>query len=327
MNCNLKSLLAHATVVLGLALAASAACGADAFPSRPVRIVVNTAPGGLTDITTRLVAQKMGEKLGQTVIVENKAGADGLLGIRYVKGQPADGYTLLGTAGTIAIQPAVKEDPGYDLVKDFTGVGPMVRTPLLLLEAASQPDKTLADFMTRAKANPNKLSYASAGVGTTTHLGAALFLQQAKLQLLHVPYKGNGAAMTDVMAGRVNMIFEAYGSSVGKVKAGQLKALGITSSKRLPSLPDVPTIAEQGVPGYSYYLWLGIVAPAGTPKDIVAKLSDALQFALNSNEVKERIREDGTEAMVQSPEEYNEFLKRDVAQMNKFVTGLGIPKQ
>jgi tripartite-type tricarboxylate transporter receptor subunit TctC len=158
-----------------MVVAASVAAGADAYPSRPVRIVVNTAPGGLTDITTRLVAQKMSEKLGQPVIIDNKAGADGLLGIRYVKTQPADGYTLLGAAGTVGIQPEVKLDPGYDLVKDFTGVGPMVRSPLLLVEGPSQPDKTIADFVARAKAAPDKLTYASAGVGTTTHLGAAQF--------------------------------------------------------------------------------------------------------------------------------------------------------
>lgn len=323
----IKKASRHCIALLALALSAACAVAADPFPSKPVRIVVNTAPGGLTDITTRLVAQKMGEKLGQSVIIDNKAGADGLLGIRYVKTQPADGYTLLGSAGTIAIQPAVKLDPGYELLKDFTGVGPMVRSPLLMVEGMDQPDKTLADFVARAKAAPDKLAYASAGVGTTTHLGAALFLQQAGLKLMHVPYKGNGAAMPDVIAGRVSMIFEAYGSGAGKVKGGQLKALAVTSTKRLPGLPDVPTIAEQGVPGYSYYLWLGLMAPTGTPKEVLAKLSEALHFALNSKEIQERMREDGSEPMLMSPEDYNEFLKRDVGQMQKLVTLLGIEKQ
>jgi tripartite-type tricarboxylate transporter receptor subunit TctC len=323
----MKSRIVHALLALSTAFVASCAAAADDFPSRPIRIVVNTAPGGLTDITTRLVAQKMGEKLGQSVIIDNKAGADGLLGIRYVKTQPADGYTLLGTAGTVAIQPAVKLDPGYDLLKDFTGVGPMVRSPVLLVEGMSQPDETLADFVARAKAKPDQLTYASAGVGTTTHLGAALFLQQAGLKVMHVPYKGNGAAMTDVIAGRVTMIFEAYGSGAGKVKSGQLKALAVSSTKRLPGLPDVPTIAEQGVPGYSYYLWLGLVAPAGTPRDALTKLSEALHFALNSKELKDRMREDGSEPMIMSPDEYTEFLKRDSSQMQKLVDELGIQKQ
>ena len=322
----MKTRFIHTLLALSMAVGVSAAA-ADAYPSRPIRIVVNTAPGGLTDITTRLVAQKMSERLGKPVIIDNKAGADGLLGIRYVKTQPADGYTLLGAAGTVAIQPEVKLDPGYDLVKDFTGVGPMVRSPLLLVEGTSQPDKTIADFVARAKAAPDKLTYASAGVGTTTHLGAAQFLQQAGVKAMHVPYKGNGAAMTDVIAGRVTMIFEAYGSGASKVKGGQLKALGVSSSNRLPGLPDVPTIAEQGVPGYSYYLWLGLLAPAGTPKDVLAKLSDALHFALNSRELSDRMREDGAEPMIMSPDEYNDFLKRDVTQMNKLVSSLGIQRQ
>jgi tripartite-type tricarboxylate transporter receptor subunit TctC len=322
----LRTLMTPVLAALALVSSTSIAA-ADAFPSRPVRIVVNVAPGGLTDIVTRLVGQKMSENLGQPVIVENKAGADGLLGIRFVKTAPADGYTLLATAGTIAIQPAIKQDPGYDLSRDFTGLGPMARSPVLMVEATSQPDRTLADFIARAKANPDKLSYASAGVGTTTHVGAALFLQQAGLKLLHVPYKGNGAAMADVMAGRVNMIFEAAGSGASKVRAGQLRALGVTSTKRLPAFPEIPTIAEQGVAGFSYYLWLGLLAPAGTPKDVLHRLSQALHSALNSKELKDRMRDDGTEPMIMSPEEYSEFLKRDLARMASLISDLGIPKQ
>jgi tripartite-type tricarboxylate transporter receptor subunit TctC len=321
----MKTLLAHGTAALALALPLAAAA-ADPFPSRPIRIVVNTAPGGLTDIVTRLVAQKMGEKLGQSVIVDNRAGGDGLLGIRYVKTQPADGYTLLGCAGTVAIQPAVKQDPGYDLVKDFTGIGGIVRTPVLMVVGNSQPDKTLKDFVARACANPGKLTYASAGVGTTTHIGAAMFLQQEKLDLLHVPYKGNGAAMPDVMAGRVAMLFEAIGSGATKVKEGQWRGLAVTSSKRVPALPDVPTMQEQGVP-FTYYLWIGMLAPAGTPPDVAQRLSDALRFALTSKDITERFRSDGSEPMLTSPAEFNDFLKREVVQMNRFVTDLGIPKQ
>jgi len=321
-----KNASRHFLALLVLALCTACAIAADPFPNKPIRIVVNTAPGGLTDIMTRSVGQKMGERLGQSVIIENKAGADGLLGIRYVKNQPADGYTLLGTAGTVAIQPAVKLDPGYDLVKDFTGVGPMVRAPVMLVEGMSQPDKTLADFIARAKATPDQLSYGSAGVGTTTHLGAALFLQQAGIKVMHVPYKGNGAAMADVMAGRVTMIFEAYGSGVGKVKGGQLKALAVSSTKRLPGLPDVPTFAEQGLPDYSFNLWLGLLAPAGMPKEVLAKLSDALHFALNSKEIKDRMLEGGSEPMIMSPDEFNDFIKRDTVQIQKVISDLGIPK-
>ena len=307
--------------------AAAGALAADAFPNKPVRIIVNTAPGGLTDVTTRLVAEKMREALGQPVIVDNRAGADGLLGIRAVKGAAADGYTLLATAGTIAIQPAVKQDPGYDLMNDFTGVGPMVRAPLLMLSATSQPYKTLPEFIAHTKAHASSVSYASAGVGTTTHIGAATFLQQAGIDPMHVPYKGNGAAMSDVIAGRVDMIFEAYGSGAPHVKDGRLRALGVTSAKRLAALPDVPTVAEQGMPNYSYYLWLGIVAPAGTPKPVIDRLSQAVQTATGSKDLRDRMLVEGSEAMSMSAEEFNRFLKQESARMAKVVADLKLEKQ
>ena len=216
-----RVMFSHGLRAVAIALAfAAPAMAADPFPTRPVRFIVNTVPGGLVDVTTRFVAEKMRATLGQQVIVENRPGGDGLVGIRAVKAAPPDGYTLLATAGTIVIQLAVKQDPGYDLLKDFTGVGPMVRSPLIMVVGAGQPDKTLADFITRAKAKPGAMSYASAGVGTATHIGAAIFLQQSGLDLMHVPYKGNGAAMPDVMSGRVDMIFEAYGSGASKVKRG-----------------------------------------------------------------------------------------------------------
>lgn len=311
-----------------LALAGTnSAVAADPFPTRPVRIFVNTAPGGLTDVMTRLIGQQMGENLKQSVVVENKAGGDGLIGIRAVKSAPADGYTLLATAGTIAIQMAVRQDPGYDLVKDFAGIGLLGRSPFLMVVAPSKPDKSVADFITRAKADPSKVSYASAGVGTVPHLAAERFLQQMGLKLMHVPYKGNGAAMPDVMSGRVDMIMEAYGSGGAKIKAGQLKALGVTSTARIPALPDVPTLAEQGVANYSYYTWLCLVAPAGTPKDVVQRLSEALRAATSSKAIKDRFRDDGMETMNMSADEFDQFLAREVAQAQKLVIDLGIPKQ
>lgn len=321
----MKTLLAQA--LGGMLLAGAATAQAQDFPARPIKIVVNTGPGGLVDVTTRLIAEKMGEKLGQSVIIENRAGGDGGLGARAVKAAQPDGYTLLASAGTVAIQPAVKLEPGYDLFKDFTAVGPMMRSPLLMVTGPTQPDKTVADFAARAKANPGKMTYASAGVGTTTHVGAAMFMQRAGLNLLHVPYKGNGPAMPDVIAGRVDTIFEAYGSGASKVNAGTLKAIGVTSSSRLPGLPNVPTLAEQGYPGFSYYLWIGMLAPAGTPKPVIQRLNEALRSALASKELTDRFRSDGSEAMVMAPEEFNEFLRRDMAQMARLVSDLGIQKQ
>ena len=283
LETRMKKHLLSSVAALVLSLASThTAVAVDAFPVRPVKVIVNTAPGGLTDVTTRLIAQQMSETLKQPFVVENQGGGGGLIGIRAVKGAPADGYTLLASAGTIALQMAMRQDVGYDLVKDFSGIGLMGRSPFLLVVAPTQPDKTLEDFIARAKANPGKLSYASAGVGTVPHLSAELYLKQMGVNLMHVPYKGNGAAMADVMAGRVDMIFEAYGSSSGKIKGGQLRALGVTSSSRISALPEVPTLAERGAANYSYYTWLSLVAPAGTPKDVVKTLADALRSAVQA---------------------------------------------
>lgn len=311
-----------------LTLAATApAFAADPFPVKPIRFVVNASPGGSLDITTRLIAQKMSEKLGQSVIVDNRAGADGLVGIRAVTGAAPDGYTILATAGTIAIQPAMKRDPGYDLLKDFTGIGPMLRSPFLVLVGADQPDKTLGDFITRAKANPGKLSYASAGLGTTTHIAAAMFAHQAGLTLLHIPYKGSGGAFADVAGGRIPMIFTGYSSGNPYLASGKMRALAVTSTTRMPSVPDVPTVADQGLPGYSYSVWLGLLAPAGTPPEAVQKLSEALRAAQTSKELSERFKSEGSDATPSSPAEFNAFLKRELADVQKLVATLGWAKE
>lgn len=316
-----------AAALLATAGGAGPAMAADAYPSRPIRILVNTAPGGLTDVTARLIARKMGETLKQSVVVENRPGGDGLIGIRDVKGAAPDGYTILASAGTIANQMALKLQPGYDLQKDFAGIGLMGRSPFLLVEEPKHPDRTLADFIARAKANPEKLTYASAGVGTVPHIAMETFMQQTGIKVMHVPYKGNGAAMPDVLSGRVDTILEAYGSSGAKITGGQLRALAVTSTARIPSLPDVPTFAEQGVPGYSYYTWMCLMAPAGTPKDVVQRLADALRAATSSAEVQERFRSDGMEAVNMSTDEFKQFLAREVARVTTLVNDLGIPRE
>ena len=324
-----RSLAVIARITLGVvgASSASSAVAAEPFPTKPVRIVVTSATGGLLDMTTRIVARQMGEKLGQPVIVGNRAGAGGLIAIRSVRTAPVDGYTLLAATGTVAIQPAVMRDPGYDLLKDFTGVGPMTRSPLLMLTAPDQPDKNVVDFLARAKANPGKQTYASAGVGTATHLGPALFALRAGVDLLHVPYKGNPAAWPDVISGRVGTIFEPYGSGASMMREGRLRALGISSNARLKVLPEIATIAEQGVPDYSYHIWIGLLAPAGTPKDIVRRLSDALRSALSRPDLSEQFRNEGSETMSMSVEEFDAFLTREVSALSKLVADLGVPKQ
>lgn len=326
-NQAMRRRLIHLLVAVGATLTLAAPAAALDYPNKPVRIVVHSSPGGQLDVTTRQVAQQMSEILGQPFVVENRPGADGLVGIRYVKTVPADGYTLLAAASTIAIQPAVKLTPGYDLEKDFTGIGPMVRLPFLVMTAADKPFRTFGEYLTAAKAAPGKVSFASGGNGSTSHLGVALLMQQAGIDLLHVPYKGNAAAMPDLLAGRVDMLLEAYGSGGAQVRSGRVRALAVTSAKRLAVLPDVPTVAEQGAPGYSYDLWLGLLAPAGTPADVVKRLSDALRTVLTSKRMTERFAADGAEGMVMTPQEYNDLLRKDLALMNRLISSLGLPKE
>jgi tripartite-type tricarboxylate transporter receptor subunit TctC len=312
---------------MGLALCcASAAIAADAFPSHPIRIIVTSSAGGFVDVTTRYMSRYMSEKLGQPVIVENRTGAGGLVAIRAVKAAPADGYTLLASVNTVTIQQSVTENPGYDVATDFVGVGPINRSAFLLVTSTRQPDKSLGDMLARAKANPAKLTYASAGIGSTTHLGAAMFGQRAGVQIEHVPYKGNAAAWPDVVSGRVGLILEPWGTAAPMIRDGRLKALGVTSTKRLDVLPDVPTISEQGVP-YSFYLWCGLLAPKGTPKEAIDKLSAALRSALTLPEVKDRFRNEGSEAMSMPPDEFTAFLHGEAADMAKLVDQIGLQKE
>ena len=325
MRVRVKILIEH-LLCSALWFASAAAVAADAFPARPIRIVVNQSAGALLDTTTRLVAQKMSDNLGQPVIVENRAGADGTLGIRYVRTTPADGYTLLATSNTFAQAPALKLDPGYEL-KDFVGVGGMIQAPLIMVGTTTQPDKTLAEFVARAKATPNGMSFASGGEGTSTWMAATLMLHQVGVKILHVPYKGTGAAMPDVLAGRVNMMFDGGSSAGAHIKEGKLRAFGVSSATRMTAFPDIPTLAEQGIANFDYAVYLGLLVPVGTPKEVVQRLGEALRSATSSDELRQRFRSDGSEAMTLSPEEFNERLRLDSLRTVKLVSDLGIAKQ
>ncbi|MBB3181145.1 tripartite-type tricarboxylate transporter receptor subunit TctC [Variovorax sp. Sphag1AA] len=316
-------------VLSGFCLCMSVAAQAQAtevFPVRPIRIVVPSAPGGLADLATRMVAQKMSESLGQPVVVENRAGADTMLGVRFVKSSPADGYTLLATSESVVALPFVKQDPGYEL-KDFAGIGVIARSPWLMLVGPGQPDRSVADFVARAKARPADMSFASGGVGTTPYLAEQMLLQRAGVQLLHVPYKGIAAAIPDVISGRVTMVFDATGSSSSKVRSGQLRALAVTSTVRNPALPDVPTVAEQGMPGFSSYATIGLFAPVATPREVVVRISGALQAAIASREIRERYLAEGSETVAGTPEEFDEYLRRQSVEFGKLTSDLALQKQ
>jgi tripartite-type tricarboxylate transporter receptor subunit TctC len=317
------------TVIAAIAFLAAenSLFAADSYPTRPIKIIVNTAPGGILDTTTRLVARQLGEVLKQSVVVENRAGGDGLIGIRVVKSAPADGYTLLATTGTIAQQMALQKDPGYEVSKDFSGIGIMGRSGFIMEVGPADSDKNLEDFISRAKAHPGGLSYATPGIGTVPHFAIEKFLQQMDLKVVHVPYRGNAPALPDVMSGRVSMIFDTYPTAGSQIKSGQLKAIGVTSSARMAALPTVPTFAEQGVNNYSFYTWAGLVAPAGTPQDVLQRLAGALRTATSTKAIQDRFRDQGIETVNLTPQEFNQLLAQEAEQDKKLVNELGIKRQ
>jgi tripartite-type tricarboxylate transporter receptor subunit TctC len=305
---------------------ASGAAAIEPFPAKPIRIIVPSAPGGALDITTRLVAQKMGEKLGQSVIVDNRPGGDTLLGTRLAKDAPADGYTILAQANGFTALPALKLEPGYDPIKNFTAIGPMLRSAQVMWASVEEPDRSVADFIARAKANPGKLNYAHGGVGSPLHLGAAQFIYQTGIDVPAVPYKGSGAALPDVAAGRVNVLFAAYTGGAPYLQAGKLKPLGVTGTQRLAALPNVPTFKEQGV-DFTYYFWLGLLAPAGTSKEAIQKLAEALKYATSSKELTERFRAEGSEVMPGSSEEFEAYLAKEVVDTARAMRDLKVKKE
>lgn len=314
------------TIALCAGTLGSAAIAADTFPSKPVRIIVPSAPGGALDLTTRLVALKMGDYLKQPVIVDNRPGGDTLIGVRLVKDSPADGYTLLSSANGLTLLPQTKANPGFDPVKDFAGIGFMTRSPLILEVGATLPDKNLAEFMARAKAHPGKLSYGHAGVGTPPHIAAAGFLQAAGLDVMSVPYKGNSAAFPDVIGNRLQMIVDGYISSASFIETGKLRPLAVSSAARISALPNVPTFQEQGI-NYTYTLWLGLLTASGTPKNVVNKLSEALRYATSTPELKQRFQSEGSDTTYVSPQDFDEYIAKETKDMVKLAADLKLPKE
>ena len=275
------------------------------YPDHPITLIVPYAPGGGNDVLARGVAEPMGKALGQQIVIENHGGAGGSIGTRQVAKAAPNGYTLgLGGTGTLAIDPTLYPDAGYDPRKDFAPVGLIATSPLIILVNPSLPAHNVQELIALAKKQPGKLNYASAGRGSGIHLGTVLFAETAGVDLIHVPYRGSGPALTDLLGNHVAIYFSSLPPAIGLVKEGKLRALGVTSLKRSPIFPDVPTVAEQGLPGFEAVLHYGIVAPAGTPRPIVDKLNAALRQALDSPEVHRRIATEGAEPLPTTPEQY-----------------------
>jgi tripartite-type tricarboxylate transporter receptor subunit TctC len=298
---------------------------AQAFPSRPVRIVVPFAAGGNLDIVIRTIAQRASEGLGQQMVVDNRAGASGLVGLRVVAAAPADGYTLLAISNTFATAPSVLANAGYDPVKDFAGVSLVARIPQVLVVNPSLPARSVKELIAIARARPLELSYGSNGAGSTLHLAAELFARDAGVKMLHVPYKGAAPALLDLIGGQIAVVFDQISTSIPYINAGKLRALGVTASRRSPVYPDLPTIAEAGLPGYDTVTWNGIGALAGTPREALVRLQGEIARALQAPDVKARYLQQGIElAPSASLEEFAEFLRADVAKMAKVAREAGI---
>jgi tripartite-type tricarboxylate transporter receptor subunit TctC len=316
--------LAAAALALTGSLAAGPALAQDAWPNKPIRLVVPFTPGGVTDTSGRLIAEFLGKRLGQQVVVENRPGASGNIGMAQVKAAAPDGYTLvLAFDGTAVINPHVFAKLPFDTLKDFTSIGKIGDATLILVSHPQAPVKTLSDVIALSK-EKGPLAYGTSGTGGTPHIAGELLRQRTGANLTHVPYKGGGQAMTDVVGGQIPLVYTAVAGAQGFVKTGKLHAIAVSSAKRSPSLPDVPTFAEAGVPDFVVNSWVGILAPAGLPPAIASRLNAELNAVLNDPAARDRLRTLGIEAMPGTGEQFSEEMRRDLARYERVVKAAGI---
>ena len=316
---------------LAIALLALGVCGnvdiarAQTYPNRTITLVVPFPPGGSTSIVGRLIADKMSQLLGQSIVVDNRGGAGGTVGTKAVTKSEPDGYTLLlGYTGTLAIGPSLYRNVGYDPRKDFAPIGMIGSAPSSLVAHPSFPAKTVAELIAYARANPGKVNFGSAGVGTVGHITGEYFAHAAGIQIVHIPYKGTGPAMSDLLGGHIPISFSPVATTSGNVKAGLLRALAVTSINRSKLLPDVPTMIEAGVPGFDASLVYGLVAPAGTPPAVIERLNKALRDALVSEDVTKQLELDGTVITASTPEQYADFIDKDEKKWSELVKVSGV---
>ena len=316
---------------LGLVVAALAADAtpalAQSWPTKPVKIVVPFGPGGPADVYARIVAQGLTETFKQQFIIENKPGAGALIGTEIVAKAPPDGYTLLMMSNTHTVNETLFAKRPYDLMRDLIPVAPVNSSDLVMVVHPSVPAKTLAEFLALAKKEPGKLAYASSGPGTPYHMAGELFKSMSGTDILHVPHKGSGEARADVMGGHVQMMFDAVTAMKGNIDAGQVRALGTTGANRSAVLPNVPTVSEAGVPGYEATIWLGIMAPAGTPKEIVERLNSEIARIVAKPLIKEVWARQGAVPMTMAPAEFGAFIKSDIDKWAGVIQRAGIKMQ
>ena len=319
----MKKLLSIVCAATCLTLSAGQAL-AQAYPTKPIKIIVPFGPGGFTDVVARILGVKLGESLGQSIVIENKPGAGSMIGTDQVAKSAPDGHTLLIVSSTHVISPWIYKNVPYDPIKSFTPVTKLVDSPYVLLTNPKVPAKNVQEFIALAKAQPDKIHYASSGNGSAQHLIGGLFASMTKTQLKHVPYRSSNLATTDVVAGVVESSFAGVPNALSQVPNGRLNALAVTSAKRIPQLPNVPTMQEAGVPGYDATIWLALLAPAGTPPHIVNKLNTEIAKIMNTAETNKAMFEAGVEVSLSTPEALTQLMTSEMSKWGKVVKDAGI---
>ncbi len=317
---NFAAGLAAAALIWGVQ---SSPASAQNYPAKPVRIVVGLAPGGGTDIIARMVGQRLGASINQQVVIDNRPGASGNIAAEIVARSPADGYTLIVVTASHVINPSLYSKMSYDPIKDFAGITQLTAQPYLFVINPSVPAKTVKEFVALAKNRKGGLTYASSGSGLLGHLGMELLKLQANFEAVHIPYKGASPALVDTIAGQVDAFFPTIISGLPQVKSGKVRVIAVTTLKRAALLPDVPTVAEQGYPGYEVNGWYGMLAPAGTPKDVVAYLNREVGEVLRSAEGRERLAAEGAEGAGNTPEQFAAYMQSEAVKWGKVVKQAG----
>ena len=322
MKCNqyTRRNIVAAAALLGLGIAAGPGASAQAFPTQTIKLVVPFAPGGGNDLLARALAPRMAEILGQPVIVDNKPGAGGNLGTDLVAKGNADGHTILIASNQVTINPALGVKTPFQLDRDFAPIGLVASVPVILVAGKEQPFQTLKDFTGYAKANPGKISYSSPGNGTPQHLAGEVYARMTKTQMVHVPYRGTGPAVADVVGGQVQVTFGTLASVMSFIEVGKLKPLGVAGQKKSRLLPALPTFGEAGLKGYDAELWYCLLAPANTPKPVVARLNAALNEALKTPRIAEQLAKQGFETATSTPEQLTGIIERDLARWARVIT-------
>jgi tripartite-type tricarboxylate transporter receptor subunit TctC len=303
--------------VAGALALGAAQASAQAYPSKPVRLVVAFPPGGTSDFVGRVIADRMSQFLGQPIVIENKPGATGLIGTQAVQQAAPDGYTLLLAPSDFTLAPGLQPRPPYDPVKDFAAIGLFINYPHVLVAYPGLPAGNAKELIALAKARPGQINFASGGSGGSNHISGVAFAHAAGIELTHVPYKGNGPAITDLLADRVQLLFTSIGPVEGHLKSGKLKAIAVTGPKRLAALPDVPTVSEIAIPGYEFMTWYGLAAPAGTPRPIIDRLNADLRKTMASPDVMEKLANIGGDLTVNSPDEFTAMIRSEVGRWHK----------